>query len=97
MGNEEITITGTTEGRYGEILTPEAVAFVVALDRDLVEALDRDFGEALDRDLADALDPGLRPVERLREDCLLGCGISLSLWLARGRGYRNLRERLRSS
>ncbi|MDY7087301.1 MAG: malate synthase A [Actinomycetota bacterium] len=34
MGGEEITITGTTEGRHGEILTPEAVAFVVALDRE---------------------------------------------------------------
>jgi malate synthase len=34
MANEEVTITGTTEGRYGEILTPEAVAFVVALDRE---------------------------------------------------------------
>jgi malate synthase len=34
MGNEEITITGTTEGRYGDILTPEAIAFVVALDRE---------------------------------------------------------------
>jgi malate synthase len=34
MGNEEVTITGTTEGRYGEILTPEAIAFVVALDRE---------------------------------------------------------------
>jgi malate synthase len=31
---EEVTITGTTEGRYSEILTPEAVAFVVALDRE---------------------------------------------------------------
>jgi hypothetical protein len=31
---EEITITGTTEGRYAEILTPEAVAFVVRLDRE---------------------------------------------------------------
>ncbi|XVV09169.1 malate synthase A [Actinoplanes sp. CA-131856] len=34
MANEEITITGTTEGRYAEILTPEAIAFVVALDRE---------------------------------------------------------------
>jgi malate synthase len=34
MGAEEITITGTTQGRYGEILTPEAVAFVAALDRE---------------------------------------------------------------
>ena len=34
MGNEEVTITGTTDGRYAEILTPEAVAFVVALDRE---------------------------------------------------------------
>ncbi|GAA0568495.1 malate synthase A [Paractinoplanes ferrugineus] len=32
--NEEVTITGTTEGRYAEILTPEAIAFVVALDRE---------------------------------------------------------------
>jgi hypothetical protein len=30
--------------------------------------------------LVEALDPDLRaPVERLREDCLFGCGISLSL------------------
>lgn len=45
MGSEEITITGTTEGRYGEILTPEAVAFVAALDREFgarrVQLLDR--------------------------------------------------------
>jgi malate synthase len=45
MGGEEITITGTTEGRYAEILTPEAVAFVVALDREFgarrVQLLDR--------------------------------------------------------
>lgn len=34
MGAEEITITGTTEGRYAEILTTEAVAFIVALDRE---------------------------------------------------------------
>ncbi|AEV86045.1 malate synthase [Actinoplanes sp. SE50] len=34
MGAEEITITGTTADRYSEILTPEAVAFVVALDRE---------------------------------------------------------------
>jgi malate synthase len=31
---EEVTITGTTEGPYAEILTPEAIAFVVALDRE---------------------------------------------------------------
>ncbi|NMO53553.1 malate synthase A [Actinoplanes sp. TBRC 11911] len=34
MSVEEITITGTTDGRYAEILTPEAIAFVVALDRE---------------------------------------------------------------
>ncbi len=34
MASEEITITGTTEGGYAEILTPEAIAFVVALDRE---------------------------------------------------------------
>ncbi|HWS33125.1 MAG TPA: malate synthase A [Actinoplanes sp.] len=34
MGAEEITITGTTDGRYAEILTPEAVGFIVALDRE---------------------------------------------------------------
>ncbi|MEV6348731.1 malate synthase A [Actinoplanes sp. NPDC051851] len=34
MGTEEITVTGTTAGRYSEILTPEAIAFVVALDRE---------------------------------------------------------------
>jgi malate synthase len=34
MAIEEVTITGTTEGRYAEILTPEAIAFVVALDRE---------------------------------------------------------------
>ncbi|GAA2688867.1 malate synthase A [Actinoplanes palleronii] len=34
MGAEEITITGTTADRYSEILTPEAIAFVVALDRE---------------------------------------------------------------
>ncbi len=43
--SEDITITGTTEGRYGEILTPEAIAFVVALDREFgarrVQLLDR--------------------------------------------------------
>jgi malate synthase len=42
---EEITITGTTEGRFAEILTPEAIAFVVALDREFgarrVQLLDR--------------------------------------------------------
>ncbi|HEU4348070.1 MAG TPA: malate synthase A [Actinoplanes sp.] len=42
---EEITITGTTDGRYAEILTPEAIAFVVALDREFgarrVQLLDR--------------------------------------------------------
>ena len=42
---EEITITGTTEGRYAEILTPEAIAFVVQLDREFgarrVQLLDR--------------------------------------------------------
>jgi malate synthase len=31
---EEVTITGNTEGPYGEILTPAAIAFVVALDRE---------------------------------------------------------------
>ena len=44
-GTEEITITGTTEGRFAEILTPEAVEFVVALDREFgarrVQLLDR--------------------------------------------------------
>jgi malate synthase len=34
MGGEEVTVTGTTDGRYGEILTPDAVAFIVALDRE---------------------------------------------------------------
>ena len=34
MATEEITITGTTEGPYAEILTPEAIAFVAALDRE---------------------------------------------------------------
>ncbi|MGK5685584.1 malate synthase A [Actinoplanes sp. URMC 104] len=34
MASEEITITGTQDGRYSEILTPEAIAFVVALDRE---------------------------------------------------------------
>jgi malate synthase len=34
MSGEEITLTGTAEGRYAEILTPEAIAFVVALDRE---------------------------------------------------------------
>ncbi|MBW6435416.1 malate synthase A [Actinoplanes hulinensis] len=34
MGAEEITITGTTAGRYSEILTAEAVEFIVALDRE---------------------------------------------------------------
>ncbi|MEV6634680.1 malate synthase A [Actinoplanes sp. NPDC051470] len=42
---EEIVITGSTAGRYAEILTPEAVAFVVALDREFgarrVQLLDR--------------------------------------------------------
>jgi malate synthase len=42
---EEITITGTTEGRFSEILTPEAIAFVVHLDREFgarrVQLLDR--------------------------------------------------------
>ncbi|MCO8269872.1 malate synthase A [Actinoplanes sp. TRM 88003] len=45
MGTEEITITGTTDGRYSEVLTPEAIAFVVALDREFgarrVQLLDR--------------------------------------------------------
>ncbi|GIF03304.1 malate synthase A [Actinoplanes siamensis] len=34
MGGEEVTLTGATTGRYAEILTPGAVAFVVALDRE---------------------------------------------------------------
>ncbi|GAA1621311.1 malate synthase A [Actinoplanes couchii] len=34
MGAEEVTVTGTTAGRYAEVLTPEAVAFIVALDRE---------------------------------------------------------------
>jgi malate synthase len=34
MGTEEVTVTGTVTGRYAEILTPEAVAFVTALDRE---------------------------------------------------------------
>ncbi|HEY7273426.1 MAG TPA: malate synthase A [Actinoplanes sp.] len=42
---EEITVTGSTAGRYAEILTPEAIGFVVALDREFgprrVELLDR--------------------------------------------------------
>ena len=42
---EEIVITGSTAGRYAEILTAEAVAFVVALDREFgarrVQLLDR--------------------------------------------------------
>src|SRR5690242_16213920 len=42
---EEITITGSAEGRYTEILTPEAIEFVVALDREFgarrVQLLDR--------------------------------------------------------
>jgi malate synthase len=42
---EEIVLTGSTAGRYAEILTPEAVAFVVALDREFgarrVQLLDR--------------------------------------------------------
>ncbi|GLZ00376.1 malate synthase A [Actinoplanes sp. NBRC 103695] len=45
MTVEEIVITGSTAGRYSEILTPEAVAFVVALDREFgarrVQLLDR--------------------------------------------------------
>src|ERR1044072_8962697 len=45
MGAEEITITGTTADRYSDILTPEAIAFVVALDREFgarrVQLLDR--------------------------------------------------------
>ena len=42
---EEITVTGQTDGRYAEILTPEAIAFVVQLDREFgarrVQLLDR--------------------------------------------------------
>ncbi len=42
---EDVTITGSTEGRYAEILTPEAIDFVVALDREFgarrVQLLDR--------------------------------------------------------
>ncbi|GAB1691456.1 malate synthase A [Krasilnikovia sp. M28-CT-15] len=42
---EEVTITGSAEGRYTEILTPEAIDFVVALDREFgarrVQLLDR--------------------------------------------------------
>jgi len=45
MGAEEVTITGTTADRYSEILTPEAIEFVVALDREFgarrVQLLDR--------------------------------------------------------
>jgi malate synthase len=44
-GREEITVTGSTEGRYAEILTPEAIEFVAALDREFgarrVQLLDR--------------------------------------------------------
>jgi malate synthase len=42
---EDVTITGSTDGRYAEILTPEAIDFVVALDREFgarrVQLLDR--------------------------------------------------------
>ena len=42
---EDVTITGSTEGRYAEILTPDAIDFVVALDREFgarrVQLLDR--------------------------------------------------------
>jgi malate synthase len=45
MGTEEITFTAPTDGPYAEILTDEAVAFVVALDREFgarrVQALER--------------------------------------------------------
>ncbi|WP_250004381.1 malate synthase A [Actinoplanes sp. M2I2] len=45
MASEDITITGTRDGRHAEILTPEAIAFVVALDREFgarrVQLLDR--------------------------------------------------------
>ncbi|MEV4709166.1 malate synthase A [Actinoplanes sp. NPDC049316] len=34
MGGEEVTICGESQGRYAEILTPEAIDFVVALDRE---------------------------------------------------------------
>lgn len=34
MGGEEVTICGESQGRYAEILTPEAIEFVVALDRE---------------------------------------------------------------
>ena len=34
MGSEEITITGTAEGPYGEILTPEALGLIAALQRE---------------------------------------------------------------
>ena len=34
MAAEEITVTGARTGPYAEILTPEAIAFVVALDRE---------------------------------------------------------------
>ena len=34
MAAEEITVTGALTGPYAEILTPEAIAFVVALDRE---------------------------------------------------------------
>ena len=44
-GVEEITITGTTGGHSSEILSPEAIAFVVQLDREFgarrVQLLDR--------------------------------------------------------
>jgi malate synthase len=42
---EEVTVTGSTAGRFSEILTPEAIAFVVMLDREFgarrVQLLDR--------------------------------------------------------
>ncbi|HEV8566180.1 MAG TPA: malate synthase A [Actinoplanes sp.] len=42
---EDVTITGSTEGRYAEILTTEAIDFVVSLDREFgarrVQLLDR--------------------------------------------------------
>jgi malate synthase len=45
MAAEEITVTGTLTGPYAKILTPEAIAFVVALDREFgarrVQLLDR--------------------------------------------------------
>jgi malate synthase len=68
---EAVTISGRTDGAYAEILTPEAVDFIVALDREFgarrVELLERRRRRRATRIAGEALD--FRPATRhVRQD-----------------------------